>query len=80
MIRAVPWLKHLKRQCSRTTEGALSTAITSKVVARWPIQRVKGAGALIDYLRTVKLLYKKETSAIPFSFIRWRAIKGEQGR
>lgn len=55
--------------------------ITSKVVARWPIQRVMiGAGALIDYLRTVKLLYKKETSAIPFSFIRWRAIKGEQGR
>lgn len=80
MIRAVPWLKHLKSQCSRTTEGALSTVITSKVVARWPIQRVIGAGALIDYLRTVKLFYKKETSAIPFSFIRWRAIKGEQGR
>lgn len=30
-----------------------------KVTARQPIQGEIGAGALIEYLRTVKLLYKK---------------------
>ena len=49
----------------------MSAAVTTKVAVRWPIQRVMGAGALIEYLRTVKLLYKKvRANAIFFSLIR----------